>query len=158
MYKGYLSIYILKTICCLGLQRNISCGKGGHNDWAPCLFLSAVGRLELSNGLVELLSIWSLCHIFQRRGRAHLQLPKNAVRKCTKWFWASSKASQLWANVEIIGGIWSDLGDKRSGYETYGQELSIGIVFWHRQRRTIWNLRVCLLLTEMCSKMVVCCG
>lgn len=151
MYKGYLSIYILKTICCLGLQRNISCGKGGHNDWAPCLFLSAVGRLEL-------LSIWSLCHIFQRRGSAHLQLPKNAVRKCTKRFWASSKASQLWANVEIIGGIWSYLGDKRSGYETYGQEPSIGIVFWHRQRRTTRNLWVCFLLTGMCSKMVVCCG
>lgn len=72
MYRGYLSIYILKSICCLRLQRNIPCGKARHNDWTPCI--TATDRLRLSNGLVELLSIWSL----QSRGRAHLQLPKNA--------------------------------------------------------------------------------
>lgn len=81
-----------------GVAKKHPRGKARHNDWAPCI--SAMDRLGLSNGLVELLSIWSLRHIFEGRGRVPLQLPKNAIRKYTKRF----QASQLWGSVEVITG------------------------------------------------------
>lgn len=36
---------LLKTICCLGLQRNVPCGKARHSSWT-CTFFTAVGRLK----------------------------------------------------------------------------------------------------------------
>lgn len=108
--------HLLKTICCLGLQKNIPCGKARCNDWTPCIYFTAVGRLELSTGLVNCFRYGQYDHLCFPEQRAHLHLPQRATRKCPKSFWASEKASELWANIEVMGGeVAMCLGDKRSG-------------------------------------------
>lgn len=52
--------HLFKTICCLGLQRNIPCGKAWHNTGLFVSFLLQWVGWSLSNGLVKPLSMCSL--------------------------------------------------------------------------------------------------